>query len=98
MPDINNIDSIKDINFNSLENTYNVYLENELSPIEDNGIDTNNAYFQNVYDKVIEVFDHIFGPEDRIKLFHVIATHDHMKPKIVKTHKIKNPHNVSQIV
>ncbi|MGR6109197.1 hypothetical protein ACU4EV_14595, partial [Staphylococcus aureus] len=70
MSDVNKINSIKDIDFNTLKNTYNVFLENELSQIEDNGIYTNKHYFQNVYHKAIGVFDEIFDSKDQMKLIY----------------------------
>ncbi|WP_301420960.1 DUF3885 domain-containing protein [Mammaliicoccus lentus] len=76
MSEVNKINSIKDIDFNTLKNTYNVYLENELSQIEGNGIETNNSYFQNVYNKAIRVFDEIFDLKDQIKLIHSISTNN----------------------
>lgn len=76
MSDVNKINSIKDIDFNTLKNTYNVFLENELSQIEDNGIYTNKHYFQNVYHKAIGVFDEIFDSKDQMKLIHSISTNN----------------------
>ncbi|MBO3063744.1 DUF3885 domain-containing protein [Mammaliicoccus fleurettii] len=76
MSDVNKINSIKDIDFNTLKNTYNVFLENELSQIEDNGIYTNKHYFQNVYHKAIRVFDEIFDSKDQMKLIHSISTNN----------------------
>lgn len=74
MNKVAHINSIKDINFNNLKNTYNVYLENELSQIEEDGTNTNNVYFENVYRKAIGIFDEIFDSKDHIKLIHSIST------------------------
>lgn len=76
MSKVDNVKSIKDINFNTLNNTYNVYLESDLYQIEDNGKDLNLPYFLRVYKKAIEVFDDIFKPKEQIKLLHSISNNN----------------------
>ncbi len=74
MLEVNQITSIKDIDFNTLKHSYHAYLENELYQVDSNGVDMNTAYFQSVYNKAIAIFDEIFDLKDHIKMIHSIST------------------------
>lgn len=74
MSRVKNINSLIDIDFNTLSNAYNVYLENELFPLNNEGTSINDLYFQSVYHNATMIFDEIFDTNDKFKLIHSIST------------------------
>ncbi|UOB20178.1 DUF3885 domain-containing protein [Macrococcus armenti] len=74
MSRVKNINSLIDIDFNTLSNAYNVYLENELFPLNNEDTSINDLYFQSVYHNATMIFDEIFDTNDQIKLIHSIST------------------------